>query len=69
MPLLTPIACFGLIFIRDKIFGYLLIQKQLTFGDKTAFIILEDVLYIAHIESNLKVGKSIFGEVKKFSKH
>ena len=64
IPLLTPIGCFGLIFIRDKIFAYLLIQKQLTFGDKTVFMILGDILYIAHIESNLKVGKSIFGDVK-----
>ena len=69
MPLLAPIDCFGLIFIRDKIFGYLLIQKLLIFGDKTALIIFGDALYIAHIESNLKVGRRIFGDVKKFSKH
>ena len=69
IPLLKPMACFGLIFTLDKMFGYRLIQNMLIFGDKMLLMIFGEELYIAHIESNFKVGKSIFVGVKHFSKH
>ena len=36
IPLLPPIACLGLIFIRERIFEYLLTQKWITFGERIA---------------------------------